>query len=429
MKYLIIGSSAAGVGAVEAIRKCDTTGELTVVSNENAPIYSRCLLSFVIQGNKDLEGIRFRPENFYRQMHAKPVYGTVQTVLPGEKKVELDGGSFIDYEKLLIATGSSPKLPENISGAPENVFILRTIEHANRIKAWVQNAEQAVVLGGGLVGLKAAFALKKHGLQTTVMVRSGHVLSQMADSKAAHIVQTKLAEENINVLTGANVAGLDTKSGRVTGLVYEKEKKQHAVPCDLLLVAKGVAANMELVRDTQIETRRGIVTDAKMGTSAKDIFAAGDVAETYDVATESRNVNALWTCAVQQGRIAGFNMAGRERDYDGSVSMNSINFPDVDLISFGMVRPSPEEDYEILVDDRPADNIYKKVVLRDNKIKGLVLVNQIDNAGVLLSLLGRKMNVADVKSDLLSDRFSYANILGSRGYDEMLRYWYASRSV
>lgn len=429
MKFVIIGNSAAGVGAIEAIRRCDNESEITVISNENAPIYSRCLLSYIIQGSKDLEGIRFRPDNFYKQMKVKPVLGTVTAVVPEEKRISLDDGFSYSYHKLLIATGSTPKMPGDIPKGLKNTFVLRTIEQAKDIKTAAQNAKHAVVLGGGLVGLKAAFALKKRGLNTAVMVRSAHVLSQMADFEAAQIVQKILAQEKITVLTGAGVVKVESRDRMVTGLIYEKDKTEQSIPCDLLLVAKGVTANTGLIQDTTIKKHWGILTDAKMRSSDENIYAAGDVAETFDVATESRNVNALWTCAVQQGRIAGLNMAGQDRVYDGSVGMNSISFPGIDLISFGIVRHREDKDYEIMVDHRPKENVYKKVVLKENKIKGLVLVNKIDNAGVLLSLLGRKMDVSDFKSDLLSDRFSYANILGSRGHNELLRYWYAGRSV
>ena len=166
-----------------------------------------------------------------------------------------------------------------------------------------------------------------------------------------------------------------------------------------------------------------------MQTTLENIYAAGDVAETFDVALETRSINALWTCAMQQGKIAGLNMAGQARQYDGSVGLNSLNFPSVDLISFGVVQPAQEAGYEVLVQRRPAEGVYKKLVLKGDRIKGLVLVNRIDNAGVLLSLLGRKVNVAGFKDDLLNDRFSYATVLGKGGREEWRRYAQTSKTA
>ena len=120
-------------------------------------------------------------------------------------------------------------------------------------------------------------------------------------------------------------------------------------------------------------------------------------------------------------------MAGIDHEYDGSVGMNSINFPGVDLISFGVVRTKPEDGYEVLVENRPHQGVYKKFVLKNNRIKGLVLVNAIDNAGVLLSLLGRKIDISDVKHEILNDSFNYAELMATRGPEEFERYWKASQ--
>lgn len=281
----------------------------------------------------------------------------------------------------------------------------------------------AVVLGGGLVGMKAAFALHKRGLRVTVVVRSGYVLSQMIDAGAAELVMNRLREEGIEVLTGADITGVDVRDGKVAAVSITGEgSSASARPCELLIVAKGVDANKDLVRGTAIQHETGIITNAHMRTTAENIYAAGDVAETFDVALEARSINALWTCAMQQGKIAGLNIAGQVREYDGSVGLNSLNFPGVDLISFGVIQPAQAAAFEVLVERRPAEGIYKKLVLKGNRIKGLVLVNRIDNAGVLLSLLGRKVDVADFKDDLLNDQFSYATVLGTGGSDEWRRY-------
>ena len=430
MNYLIIGNSAAGIGALEAIRKIDKQSSLTLISDEDYPTYSRCLLSYFLADTIGEAGLLFRARDFHRSMSAELITGKrVESIVPAEQQVICDDGAKLDYDRLLIATGSSPKIPSIIPQEIDGVFVLRTIADALKIRRYIRPAGNVVVLGGGLVGLKTAFALNKRGMKVTVVLRSPHVLSQMIDFDAAQIVMDRLRENGLEVLTGTDVCEVESNEGRLTSVKIEGDTQIQQLPCDILIAAKGVTPNTGLIEDTGIERNWGIVTDARMQTSAENIYAAGDVAETFDIATGQRSVNALWTCAVQQGKIAGYNMASREREYDGSIGMNSINFPGVDLISFGVVQPKADAGYEVLTDSGSLSGVYKKLILKDNIIKGLILVNRIDNAGILLSLLARKVDVGDFKDELLSDRFSYGSIIGGRGDEELRRLWNASHTM
>lgn len=436
MNIVIIGNSAAGIGALEAFRKWDRESSVTIVSDETASLYSRCLLSYYLADDIARSRLTFRARDFHKRLNAKVILGhRVESVDPSKQLVICDNGSRLGYDRLLIATGGSAKLPPNIPIDVGGIYVLRTLADAEVIRKHIRPGGKAVVLGGGLVGMKAAFALRKRGMEVTVVVRSPFVLSQMIDAGAARIVMAKLKEYGILVLTGADVVGVESTKGYISAVKIERvDSKESRIddqsqPCDLMIVAKGVKPNMDLVSRATVQCNRGIVTNSKMRTSVENIYAAGDVAETYDIATGQRSVNALWTCAMQQGRIAGTNMAGKDKEYDGSVGMNSINFPGVDLISFGVVRPKQDEGYEVCVDERGGDRIYKKVVLKDGKIKGLVLVNKIDNAGVLLSLLGRKVDVTEFKTELLRDDFTYGRVLGSCAAAEYLRYVKASQST
>jgi NAD(P)H-nitrite reductase large subunit len=423
-RYLIVGNSAAGVGALEAIRKIDRQSPVTVVSDESYPLYSRCLLSYYLAGKIGDERLHFRPADFHQKMAAELVAGVKAVSVDAAKnEVTLADGRRLGYDRLLIATGGSARIPRGIPADVPGVFVLRTIGDALAILKRIESSTHAVVLGGGLVGMKAAFALAQRGLKVTVVVRSRHVLSQMIDLDAAAIVEARLRESGVEALTGADVTAVEAKDGRLAAARVEVESQApRTIPCEILIAAKGVEPNAGMIAGTPIEKKTGIVTDAHMQTSAENIYAAGDVAETFDIATGDRSVNALWTCAAQQGRIAGLNMAGQPREYDGSIGMNSINFPGVDLISFGVVRPAAGAGCQVLTDSRPAVGIYRKLVLKDNRVRGLILVNKIDNAGVLLSLLSRKIDVGGYKDDLLTDRFSYAEVLGHGGAEEWHRY-------
>ncbi len=428
MKIVIIGNSAAGTGALEAIRKHDRDSSITIVSDETYHLYSRCLLSYYLAGSIDESALSFRAEDFHRAIDAELVLGKrVTAVDPVKQQVICDDNGKLEYDKLLIATGGSPKVPDNISTDLNGVFVLRSFVDATAIQQHIQPDGNAVILGGGLVGMKTAFALNQRGMKVTVAVRSPHVLSQMIDYDGAQIVTERLRENDIQVLTECDVTSVEEKDGRLISVTIKGAADSRTIPCDVLIAAKGVSPNMGLIADTDIATNWGIVTNSKMQTNIENIYAAGDVAETFDIAIEQHTVNALWTCAIQQGRAAGYNMAGIDREYDGSVGMNSINFPGVDLISFGVIRTKPDDGYEVLVENRPHQGVYKKAVLKDDKVKGLVLVNAIDNAGVLLSLLGRKIDISDVKHEILNDGFNYAKLMANRGPDEFERYWKASQ--
>ncbi len=426
-KLLIIGNSAAATGALEAIRRHDLESSVTIVSDENYPLYSRCLLSYFIAGKIDERRLLTREPNFHREMNAELLPGKkVVAVDPAHRQVSCDDGTRLGYDQLLIATGAAARLPASIPAGIDGVFVLRSVADAQAIRKRVAAGGNAVVLGGGLVGMKASFALAQRGMNVTVVLRSPHVLSQMIDFDAAQIVEDRLRKNKIDVLAGADIASVEDAGGK---LVAVKTDNGKTLPCDLLIVAKGVEPNTQLVGGTGIEKRTGLVTNSRLQTNLENIYAAGDVAETYDIARERHEVNALWTSAVQQGKVAGLNMAGQDREYDGSVGMNAINFPRADLISFGVVRPAKDADYEVLTDNRPQAGVYRKVVLKDNRIKGLILVNRIDTAGVLLSLLSRKVDVGAFKDELLSDRFNYARVLGHSGREEWQRFWNAGHAV
>jgi NAD(P)H-nitrite reductase large subunit len=269
--------------------------------------------------------------------------------------------------------------------------------------------------------MKAATALNAYGLKTRVVIRSNRVLSQMIDYNAARIIAKQLQDNNIEVLYQTDITEVIGKKGKLIGA---KTDQGQVIDCDLLIAAKGVSPNTELIRDTGIEKAWGIKTDSYMQTNQEGIFAAGDVAEAYDIAVEDYTSNALWTCAVQQGRIAGLNMIDKQVPYNGAIGMNSLNVCNISLISFGITASKDESKYKLLVLDQPERNIYKKIVIdADHRIKGIILLGKIANAGILLSLIQRKIDVSGFEDELLSDRFNFGTLLKYGGEPELDRYY------
>ncbi|MCP5106628.1 MAG: NAD(P)/FAD-dependent oxidoreductase, partial [bacterium] len=345
---VIIGNSAAGTAAIESIRKHNHQCSITQLSDEAHPLYSRCLLSYYLAGSIHNETLLYREKDFHKNMdvklHAHPGFRVVK-LDTNQQQVICENGNRFDYHRLLIATGASAKLPADIPKGIDGIFVLRNLDDIEAIKKNLKNAKSAVVFGGGLIGVKAAVALSMCDLKTTVIVRSNRVLSQMIDYDAGQIISKQLQKNDIDVLRDTDISEVLTKDNRLTGI---KTSQGEVIHCDLLVVAKGVTPNTGLIEQTGIEKEWGIKTDPHMQTTNENVFAAGDVAEAYDIAIEGHTVNALWTCAVQQGRVAGLNMIGRETAYNGAVGMNSLNVCDVSLISFGITSAKEGSQYRTL---------------------------------------------------------------------------------
>ena len=406
MRYLIIGNCAAGIHAVEAIRSVDKERGITIVSDEDCSSYCRCLLSYYLAGTHREEDLLLRPNNFYEKMRIGPFFGKkVASVDATKKEVALQDGEKIGFDRLLIATGSFAKSLGVEGEDKKGVFKFRTIKDAKEILEIAKEVKKAVVLGGGLIGLKAAYGLKQRGLDVTVIVKSDQIMSRVIDRDAAEIIRTHLEQNGLKIRTGLGATKILGKQ-KVEGLILDNGEE---VECGIIIVGKGVSANLGLVKTTEIKTHLGIIVDDHMRTNVDGVHAAGDCAQTYDLASEESTINALWTAASEQGRIAGFNMAGQDRIYDGSIAENSIEFFGLPIVSLGVSRPKGEG-YEEIVKSYPQKLLYKKLVLKEDRLVGAILVGRFENAGVILSLIKEKVDVSKVKDLILEDWFGYGRV-------------------
>ncbi|MFQ6033957.1 MAG: NAD(P)/FAD-dependent oxidoreductase, partial [Candidatus Bipolaricaulia bacterium] len=215
MRYCIIGNGAAGVTAAETIRSLDPAGNITIISDEALPVYSRCLIPDLISGEMSEEELLLRPEDFYEAQGIEALLGRrVVGIGPKENRVTLADGQEIAYDKLLLATGGSPIIPEIEGIEREGVFGLRTIEDARRIMAASEGAERVVVIGGGMIGLRAAFALHKRGLTVTVVEMLPRVLPQQLDDVASQIMSQAIEAEGVELILGQAVQEIAGKDGR-----------------------------------------------------------------------------------------------------------------------------------------------------------------------------------------------------------------------
>ncbi len=395
MTHVIIGNSAAGVFAAEAITDRDKDCAITIISDEDSPCYSRCLLPYYISGELSKEELFIRDSEWYKERGIRALFGKKAVkIAEQEKVVILDDGVRIPYDDLLVATGSSIRFPE--IGGIDNpmVFGLRTMDDALRILEALPGVKRAVVLGAGLIGLKAAYALWKRGVKVMVVEMVGQILPRMLDLPAAKMVEKSLEEKNILVRTGTRATEITGRGNRVESVGLDNGE---IIRCDLVICAVGVRPNLQLAEDTTIESKAGILVDQYMRTNVSGVYAAGDVAETVDFLSGERGVNAIWPSAAKEGKVAGCNMAGVAKRCDVELSMNSVDLLGTPIVSIGLIDPQGEE-YEVMTASVPEGNVYRKLVLRDGRIVGMLFVGDVEKAGVVLSLIRREDHVSAAKS-------------------------------
>jgi len=412
-KYVIVGASAAGIGAVEAIRELDPVGTITVISDEPCPQYSRPMISDYISGKADFPKMKCRTDEFWKQNNVLALTGKKATALNlAEKTVSLENGEKITYEKLLIATGGKPFVPKIEGQDKEGVFTFTTIKDAQSLASKIDsiNAKAAVVIGAGLIGISVTEALVKRGLKVTMVELQDKILSLLLDAKASEIVEGIIREAGVNIITGQSVqkiVGKQDNESAVGGVILTKGEQ---VPCDLVIIAIGVTPRTEVVSGTAIKTNRGIIVDNTMQTNVPDVYASGDVAEAYDFILDQNRLLPLWPLAMLEGQIAGYNMAGKKTIYTGGTSMSSLKYFGIPIVSIGLANPKEDPTLEVLVKHDAESNVYKKLVLKNNIIVGMTLVNNIERAGILYYLMKNAVNVKKFKEKLLSEDFGLATL-------------------
>ncbi len=413
MHYVIIGNSAAGIKAAETLRLLDNSSIITIISDEKENSYSRCLLPEYLSGDRSRDELIFRDKDFYRKNSIRTELGKkVVSIDPDRSLINFEDGRQLSYDKLLIATGASSFIPP-IPGIKDNeVFGLRDLKDAEDILERAKKGSKVVVVGGGFVGLEAAYALNKLGLDVTVVEMLPQILAIQFDETAADILSKDMQKDGIKILTGVATKEIaaPTTWERILG---KKEKKVilgngEVLKADIILVTTGTRTNVALAKNTDISINKGILVDEYMETNVKNIYAAGDVCETKDTVSEKVGLSPIWPNAMIQGKIAAYNMAGSKKELTGLVGMqNAVEFREIPAIAMGLSKATEEEGYEILKLYRPGQNVYKKIVLKNNIVKGMIIVGDISSAGVIGAFIKNKADVSEFKHRLLEKGFCY----------------------
>lgn len=377
-RYVIVGNSAAGLAALRAIRALDDAGQVTLVAAEARPAYSRVLLTPFIAGRLPEEALYLADAGEYRRLRAELLSGVAAAALDvSRREVMLDDGRVLPYDALLLATGACAAFPRGTPVGLTGIQGLRTLEDARAIREAVARRRRVAVIGAGPVGLKLTCALCEAGAPPDVVVASSHILSQVADGEAAAIVQAHLGRYGVRFHLDAAVQELVEGADGLEALGLTDGS---GLPCGLAVYCKGAEPAVALAAG-QVETGVGVRVDDAMRTSAEGVYTAGDVAEVWDVVACRRRVGAIWPHAVAQGRVAGTNMAGGDARFRGGLQRNAADVLGLPFVSMGHVRVRYGDGCDAVVER--TGRRYRKLVLREGRLVGAVLVGDVSEAGRL----------------------------------------------
>jgi len=340
-KIVIIGAHAAGTDAASAARKTDRSAEITVITSQNVAGYSPCGIPFVLGRHiSSFEDLIVFPLSYYQMMKIDlRLETTAKKINVEDRTVEIEDkngkSEILQYDSLILATGAYPFVPPIKGREKKGVFTLRTLEDGKRINQAIEKAKSAVVIGAGLIGLEAAVSFIERGLKTTVVELLPQVLPAMLDKDMARLVQKNLEEKGLSIITGK---GVDEILGddNVSGVSVAGEE----IPADLVVVATGVRPNVQLAKDAgvKIGETRGIKTNMRMETSVKDVYAAGDCAESVNLITKRPMLSQLGTTAVRQGKVAGINAAGGYAVFTGCLGSAVTRLFDLEIGATGLTE-------------------------------------------------------------------------------------------
>ena len=372
-QYVVIGNGVAAVGCIEGIRSVDKDSKITVVSEENYPVYCRPLISYYLENKTDPERMNYRGADFYEKMGCDVFYGKkVIQINTDSKNVVLDDGAKLPYTEVCVATGSAPFVPpfEGLDTV-EKKFSFMTLDDTFALEKAIDKDSNVLIVGAGLIGLKCAEGLHGRVASITVCDLADRVLSSILDTDCAAIVQKHLEVNGIQFMLG------DTAVQFENNLAHMKSGK--TVKFDALVLAVGVRANTALLKEIGGNVNRGILINDRMESSIANIYAAGDCTEGNDISSGQKRVLALLPNAYMQGHTAGVNMTGGNEVFGKAIPMNSIGFFGLHIMTAGT--------YEGEMYEEKSDSTLKRLFTKDGLLKGFILINKTERAGIYTSLI------------------------------------------
>lgn len=400
MKVLIIGNGLSGTVAAKTMRELDQKIEIDIFAEEKYHYYPRPNLIEFLAGSIPLEKLFAFPEEWYNEMGINVhLDRPVKRILPDSEEIEVEGGEKEKYDYLLLANGGYPLIPPFKGKEKRGVFTFRTLNDTYEILEYVKEHRRVAVIGGGLLGLETARAMKSRGADVEVMEFFEHLLPRQLDAQGASLLKEQIEKLGIRVHLGLateEILGRD----EVRGLKF---KGGEEIETDIALVAAGVRTNIQIAKEAGLETDRGLVVNDLLQSSDPKIFAAGDVLQHRGI------VYGIIPASFNQARIAAYNILGQKKAYEGTVFSNTLKVVGIDVASIGHVHPG-EDDVEEIRKEKKKEGVYKKLVTQSGIIVGAIWMGTKEGLNEVNRLISYKINVERWKNSLLEDDFDFSVI-------------------
>lgn len=436
--YAIIGSGAAGIAAAEAIRREDSKSKIQVITNDPYGYYSRPGLAYLLSGEVPQEQLFPFKQEYFRERNIQLVYGSVQFIQPDQHQFSISNGLKIQYDRLLLSTGAAASMPRVPGIELQGVVKLDNMEDADRILKNARKARTAVVIGGGITALELAEGLAVNGIKVHYFLRRERYWSDVLDEVESKIVENRLIQDGVKIHYNTELDEIIGKKGKVTGVRARQHQKPVQVDCQMVAFAIGIKPKLELAIQAGINTQRGVIVDEGLHTSQADIFAAGDVAQIYDRLSGEYLLDSLWRPAVEQGWVAGLNMAGGNYSYEKKYPFNVTRLGGLITTIIGRVGKEILEENKFIADTdvagimRGDSEVWRRQPLgiiaqnyqKTNRIRlyvtpsfitGAVIMGDQTLSRPLQTLIREQVDISPIRELLLSPQYSLM--------DTLLKFW------
>ncbi|MFA9421497.1 MAG: NAD(P)/FAD-dependent oxidoreductase [Gammaproteobacteria bacterium] len=399
MQHIIIGAGPAGVVAAETLRKCDPDASITIIGDEPEPPYSRMAIPYYLANNIGEAGSYLRdPKTHYSNQNIELVQQRVDKIDSNAKKITLADGSSRNYDKLLLATGSSPMSPPIPGLDLPQVHSCWTLEDARSIIKLAQPGADVVLIGAGFIGCIILESLVQRGIKLSVVETGNRMVPRMLNDKAGGLLEKWCLVKGIDVHTSCSVESVKSADNNEVEVSLSDGSK---LPAALVITATGVKPNVEMLEGTDIKLDIGILVNHSMQTSNDDVFAAGDVAQGIDFSTGNFEVQAIQPTATDHGRIAALNMSGNTSEHHGTLNMNILDTVGLISCSFGLWMGVDGGDQSELYN--PEEFQYINLQFDGNHLVGASTVGKTQHIGVLRGLIESRIELGEWKQRLMED--------------------------
>lgn len=398
MRVIIVGNGLAGIISAKTLRELDKKVEIEVFAEEKYHYYPRPNLIEFLAGKIPFERMFAFSQEWYREQNINVHLGKkVTRIFSDSQEIEVEGIKKEKYESLLLANGSSSFIPPFKGTDKKGVFALRTLDDAFELLEYLENHQRVVVIGGGLLGLETARALKSRGAQVEVVEFFERLLPRQLDIQGASLLKAQIENMGIKVHLGLTTEEILGQDG-VKGLRFKGGKE---IETDMAIVAAGVRPNIRMAKDAGLDTDRGLVVDDYLRTNNPKIFAAGDVIQHLG------KIYGIIPASFNQARVVASNILGKKEKYEGTIPSNTLKIVGLDVMCAGIVNPE-EDSYEEFRKEKKEEGTYKKVVIHQGVVVGAIWMGTKKGASEINRIISQKINVEKHKISLLEDDFDYS---------------------